>query len=311
MDKVFAAWSKHTVQRLQQLKPGFKPKELIHEISEELLTAYTNKALLDKYDVYQHLMNYWQETMQDDCYIITADGWKAEPYRIIVKNKAGKDVDKGWACDLVPAQLVIGRYFSKEKKELQQLEADKETLTAQLAELEEEHSAEEGFFVTLEKINKATVQKRLKELKEATPKKLTKPVEVLSMAAEDAAPYVDPKEELTEQQVLELYLSLSEKQTQLNSQIKTATEELDKKTLAKYPTLTENEIKQLVINDKWITSIKKAIQTEMERVSQRLTQRIKELAERYDTPLPQHNKEVAALEEKINAHLIKMGFVWN
>lgn len=96
----------------------------------------------------------------------------------------------------------------------------------------------------------------------------------------------------------------------MNTQIKTAAEELDKKTLAKYPTLTEDDVKQLVINDKWMTSIKKSIQTEMERISQRLTLRIKELAERYETPLPQQNMEVAVLEEKVNAHLIKMGFVW-
>lgn len=314
MDQVFAGWSQQTVQELQQLKPGFKPKELIHEISEALLTAYTNKPLLDKYDVYQHLMNYWQETMQDDCYIISADGWKAEPYRIMVKNKAGKDVDKGWACDLVPAALVINRNFSHEKQQLEQLESDKEAIAAQLTEMEEEHSGEEGVFTALEKINKASVQKRLKELKEIAPKKARKHVEVVSIdsgiAAEDATPYGNAKEELTEKQVLELYLSLSEKQTQFNAQIKIATEELDKNTLVKYPTLTEDEIKQLVISDKWMTSIQKSIQTEMERISQRLTQRIKELAERYETPLPQQNKEVAALEEKVNAHLIKMGFAW-
>lgn len=310
MDKVFAAWRERTVQRLQQLKPGFRPKQLIHDISEDLLATYSNKPLLDKYDAYQHLMNYWQGTMQDDCYIITADGWKAEPYRIIVENKAGKKVDKGWACDLVPAYLVIDRYFSKEKQQLEQLEADRDAVAAQLTELEEEHSGEEGYFAILEKINKASVQKRLKELKEATPKKLKKPVEVLSMAAEDAAAYGNGKEEMTEPQVLELYLSLSEKQTLLNAQIKAATDELDKKTLAKYPALTEVEVKQLVIEDKWMAGIQKAIQTEMERISQRLTQRIKELAERYETPLPQQNREVDVLEEKVNAHLIKMGFSW-
>jgi type I restriction enzyme M protein len=48
----------------------------------------------------------------------------------------------------------------------------------------------------------------------------------------------------------------------------------------------------------------------MERISQRLTQRIKELAERYDTPLPQQTVEVAELEAKVSAHLQKMGFVW-
>jgi type I restriction enzyme M protein len=311
MDKVFAAWSEHAVQRLQQLKPGFKPKELIHEISEELLATYTDKPLLDKYDVYQHVMNYWQGTMQDDCYIITADGWKAEPYRIIIENKAGKKVDKGWACDLVPAQLVVDRYFANEKQQLVQLEADRETVAAQLTELEEEHSGEDGFFSAVEKINRASIQKRLKELKEATPKKKKQVVEQFSMAAEDASPYGKAAEEMTEQQVLELYFTLTDKQAQLNAQIRTFIEELDKKTLAKYSLLTKDEIKQLVVDDKWMTNIKKAIQTEMERVSQRLTQRIKELAERYETPLPQHNKAVAALEEKVNAHLNKMGFECN
>jgi type I restriction enzyme M protein len=49
----------------------------------------------------------------------------------------------------------------------------------------------------------------------------------------------------------------------------------------------------------------------MERISQCLTQRIKELAERYETPLPRQTSEVADLETKVKAHLGKMGFVWN
>jgi len=60
-----------------------------------------------------------------------------------------------------------------------------------------------------------------------------------------------------------------------------------------------------------MASIERSVKTEMERISQRLTQRIKELAERYETPLPKQKTEVAAFEEKVNAHLQKMGFVWN
>lgn len=313
MDKVFAAWQKHTVKVLKQLTPGFNPKELIHQVSEDLLKTYTNRHLLDKYDVYQHLMNYWHDTMQDDCYFITVDGWKAEPYRIIVENKAGKKVDKGWTCDLVPAYLVVDRYFPKEKKHLELLETEKEATSAQITELEEEHSGEEGFFSAMEKINKATVQKRLKEIKEASPKK-RQPVRmragVAAMAAEDMPSYANEAGSMTEEQVLELYLSLTETQAHLSTEIKAAKEELDRKTLLKYPALTEDHVKQLVVDDKWMTSIKKSVQTEMERISQRLTQRIKELAERYETPLPQQNKEVAALEEKVKAHLAKMGFIW-
>jgi type I restriction enzyme M protein len=309
MDKVFAEWKVRTTKILKELEPGFKPKQLIHQISEDLLLVYSKRHLLDKYDVYQHLMNFWYEdTIQDDCYIITAEGWKAEVYRIIVENKKGTKVDKGWACDLVPTYLVIDRYFSKEKKHIEQLEADREIIAAQLAELEEEYSGEEGYFADMEKLNKANVQKRLKKLGEKKIKK--EPVPELSMADEPGCSFDSNNGELSEHDVLVKYLSLAEKQSQLSAQIKEATDELDKKTLAKYPTLSEDDIKQLVVDDKWVSSIRKAINSEMERISHRLTQRIKELADRYETPLPQQTKDVAILEEKVNAHLIKMGFEW-
>ena len=60
-----------------------------------------------------------------------------------------------------------------------------------------------------------------------------------------------------------------------------------------------------------MATIEAAMRTEIDNVSQRLTNRIKELAERYDTPLPALDKEVEGLEAKVNAHLEKMGFVWN
>jgi type I restriction enzyme M protein len=80
--------------------------------------------------------------------------------------------------------------------------------------------------------------------------------------------------------------------------------------MERYKTLTEDDIKQLVVDDKWMASIERSVKTEMERISQRLTQRIKELAERYETPLPKQTKDVADLENKVTAHLQKMGFVW-
>ncbi|MBL7728408.1 MAG: N-6 DNA methylase [Dinghuibacter sp.] len=311
MNTVFAGWQQQTTQRLKQLTPGFKPRELVNEISEQLLTAYTNRHLIDKYDVYQHLMNYWHSIMQDDCYLLTADGWKAEPARILVETKTGKKVDKGWICDLLPPPLVVNRYFATQKAELEQWEAEKETTAAELAELEEEHGGEEGFFATMDKINRAAVHKRFKELTDAAKKIKKMPVEPISLAAEDPVPYGRPRETPTEQQVLEQWLALADKQAQLHTQIKTATEQLDRDTLARYATLTEAEIKQLVVEDKWMAAIQKAVHTEMERVSQRLTQRINELAERYATPLPELNNTVTALEEQLNTHLTKMGFVWN
>lgn len=110
--------------------------------------------------------------------------------------------------------------------------------------------------------------------------------------------------------VLKTYLDLLARQTATNKEIKEANGELNKKLYAKYPTLTEGEIKTLVVDDKWMTTIAKDIHSEMDIISQRLTQRIKELAERYDTPLPQQTVEVSELEKKVTAHLEKMGFAW-
>jgi type I restriction enzyme M protein len=146
MDEVFTTWKKRTTKKLKALTAGFYPKALVHEISEDLLQAYTDLHLIDRYDVFQHVMNYWMEVMQDDCYLITVDGWKAEVYRILVENKKGTKVDKGWSCDLLPAELVVNRYFKKEKDTIVQLEAERDALTARLEEMEEEHGGDEGFF---------------------------------------------------------------------------------------------------------------------------------------------------------------------
>jgi len=139
MSSHFSEWRAKDSKKLKTLKVGFHPKELIVEFSESLLAHYADQPLIDSYDIYQHLMDYWAETMQDDCYLIAADGWKAETYRITEKNKKGKEKDKGWTCDLIPKPLIVARYFAEEQEVIDALAADLETVTAKLAELEEEH----------------------------------------------------------------------------------------------------------------------------------------------------------------------------
>ncbi|SMD45822.1 type I restriction enzyme M protein [Aquiflexum balticum DSM 16537] len=293
MDDLFADWKTRNTQLLKSLSIGIKPKQTIFRISEDVLSTYTGKALMDKYDVYQHLMNYWNEVMQDDCYLIAVDGWKAE--LSIIKQTKSATV---WDCDLVPKTLVIDRYFQAEKKAIEKLESDKEAIATQLTELEEEHASEDGYFADLDKVNKANVQKRLKELLANKPKS-KKPTYLI--AAEPEAAY-------GEQAILEQYLELIENQAEINKKIKEAIIDLDIKVIERYKTLTETEIKQLVVDDKWMASIERSVKTEMERISQRLTQRIKDLAERYQAPLPKQTNEVKLLEEKVNKHLEMMGF---
>ncbi len=282
MNSLFAEWHKSAAVRLKNLQPGFHPKALIQELSEELLAHYTGKPLIDNYHVYQHLMDYWTETMQDDCYLIAADGWRAETSRLLVKNSKGKEVDKGWVCDLVPRQFVIARYFAEEQEAITRLEAELESLTARIAELEEEHGGEEGVFSGLDKVNKASVTARLKEIK-------------------------GERESKEEADLLREWLKLSGDEADLKKSHKDAETNLDLLAYAKYPSLSEEEIKTLVVDDKWLATIAAAIHGEMDRISQTLTRRVKELAERYETPLPEVNSKVAELEAKVNAHLQRMG----
>lgn len=167
MNTHFAQWRDQSTTRLKALQAGFHPKKLIVELAESLLSHYASKALIDAYDIYQHLMDYWAETLQDDAYLIAADGWKVATYRVIETKskdgKPGKSVDKGWACDLLPKHLIVAR-FAAEQPAIDQLNANLENTTAQLTELEEEHSGEDDVFSGFDKINAAAVKERIKEI---------------------------------------------------------------------------------------------------------------------------------------------------
>jgi type I restriction enzyme M protein len=111
MNAHFTEWRKKRATKLKALQAGFHPKNVIAQLSEDLLAHYADKPLIDPYDIYQHLMDYWAETMQDDCYLIAADGWKAVPYRVIENDKKGKEKDKGWTCDLIAKPFTVARYY--------------------------------------------------------------------------------------------------------------------------------------------------------------------------------------------------------
>jgi len=284
--QLFDQWQQSNTPRLIGFDKDGHPKALIETIAEDLLATFKAAPLLDAYDVYQHLMDYWAETMQDDCYIITADGWVAKTYRIQETDKKGKTKDKGWACDLIPKPLIVARYFATEQAAIEAKQAELEAITTSLAELEEEHGGEEGFLGTLEKINKAEVTARLKEIK-------------------------GDKEAADEVAVLKQWLKLNTEEADYKKAIREAEAALDLLAYGKYPQLTEAEIKTLVVDDKWLTTITAAVQGELERVSQTLTGRIRQLAERYATPLPKLIDEVEALSARVDEHLKQMGLVWD
>lgn len=299
LDQVFTSWKNGVYADLQGIQTDSAPKKFIHHISEELLNAYHEKALVNKYDIYQHLLNYWNETMKDDVYLIVEDGWVAKTKRILEKNQKGKEVDKGWTCDLIPKELVISKYLAKEKSELQDLESELEHVQATQSSLEEEQSGEDGVFGELDKINKAEVKKLLKELKQEP---------ALNMAAEQQATY---GENQSPEEIAQAWLDAYDKQAALKKKIKTKEAELDQLTLEQYSKLTEAEVRTLVVDDKWLACIKADIQTEIDAISQRLTIRIKELGERYDSKLSDLERSLSEVEGRVAEHLQKMGLVWS
>jgi type I restriction enzyme M protein len=273
---LFGKWKKANTARLKGIAPGWKPKALIETLSEDLLETFRKARLLDPYDVYQHLMDYWAETMQDDVYMLVSDGWKA--------HANGKPNN-----DLIPQSLIVNGYFAAERDAIERLEAEREAISRQMEEMDEEHGSEEGLLFEAKadkgKLTKVSVNSRLKEIK-------------------------DDREAADEIKMLEAYLGLIEKEAAANKQVKEAQKALEAKEAAKYTELTEDEIKTLVVDDKWLATLSAAVQSELDHISQALTQRLKELVERYETPMPHQVSRVAELEQKVNRHLERMGFSW-
>ncbi len=296
--QTFADWQTRNLPALQGILPGDKPKALVAQLAEDLLATFKPVSLVDAYDVYQHLMDYWAEVMQDDVYLLVQDGWAAGSQLrevVQVKNKDNKLVwpeahdfvvnKRRYKSDLIPRALLIARYYAAEQAALDAKQAELDAVSAQLAELEEENSAEDMAFAGFEKINDKEVKSRIKEI------------------GNDA----DAADELA---VLKQWLKLSDEEATLKKTVKALEADLDQKAYSRYATLTEAETQQLVVHDKWLATLQVSLQAELDRVSQTLTRRIRELAERYATPLPALADEVEALSAKVGEHLKRMGVVW-
>ena len=287
----FKKWQTPTVSFLKGISNTNHPKAVIQKISDDLLTTFSDLKLIDSYDIYQHLMAYWEEVAQDDIHIITVDGWKAgnEITRLQKENKGKKkDIDglAGLEGRLIPISLAIKTYFAKEQKALDELNTALEQTGVDMDALKDEHGTEEGLLsevIDNDKVSKANVLKRIKEIKNST----------------------DDDDELT---VLEKYSALFEKESDIKKAIKDVEKDLEKKVLIKYPTLSIDEIKNLVVEVKWMTELQTRILGEVDRLSQTLAGRVKELAERYAKPMPEIAKEVEEIKKKVEGHLEKMGF---
>ena len=295
LSKVFVEWQNSIKNKLWSIDKNTRPNQLIFDISESLLHSYKDKALINPYDIYQHLMDYWNETLKDDTYLILMDGWVAELTPL--KNTRGKIVKGEFESELIPFELVINRYFEKEQEEIDGISTYLDSLSAQMTELIEEHSGDEGLLneVINDKgnITKGNLTKRIKEIKGV-------------MVSES-----NYDEDYTEEyEVLHQYEKLVNLEADSKKSLKEAQTKLKKLVYAQYEDLSEDEIKTLIVDDKWLTTIKLRIDGEIDQISQRLSNRITELAQRYENPLPKLEANYTEAQNKVKQHLEKMGLQW-
>lgn len=287
-------WSAHAAT-LNGLDGDSDPKQLIATLAEDLLARYAGAAagtaLIDKYAVYQLLLDYWAESMQDDVYLIVQDGWQVGGVLRELGKQSRESADlvinrKKYKADLIPPDLLVARYFAAEQAAIARLQAQQDAHDQAAEALIEEHGGDDGLLADAMtdagKVTKATINRRLRELKRE---------------ADD-----DPEKGL-----LTELAKIMEAAGAADKAAKAAQKQLDGKLFARYAALTVDEIKTLVVDDKWRATLANAITVETNNLASHLAGRVKLLEERYADPLPQLVTEVDALAAKVSTHLRKMG----
>ncbi len=253
------------------------------------MTCFRQAPLVDAYDIYQHLMEFWAETFQDDAYLIADAGWvEAMRPRLVIDPKDDPDFAIGkqsFKSDLIPAGLLIARHFTAERGAIEKVwKTEIASVEQSLADMAEEHGGEDGLLEEVVgdngKITKQAIAARLRVL-----------------AQDD----VEERGQLTAYQTLLVDLAASK------TLLKDAQAGLDDRLAALYGVLSEAEIKSVVVDDKWLAHIEASVQHELHRVSRTLTTRTAQLASRYAEPLKDVADRADRASSKVMGHLERMG----
>ncbi len=268
------------------------PKTLIESVCSKVLKEFEKVGILDKYGVYQLFKDYYNEVLQDDWFLISFNGFRsAKNLRKLTplkdKNKKANYLEEPdfviqktyYKSDLIPKNLIKQRFFEQEAKELEELENALNEKEALLDEFIEEHSNEEGLFDGL-KINESVLKK---ELKNAT--------------------------DLEDKQILKTALELLEAKNKALKMKNKAYEELELKAFHQYKNLKLGEIKDLIIKDKWLNSLKNALENKILKRINAFTSVLNEIISSYSNSLLELDKEVKESESKVLEHLKDLGLL--
>lgn len=338
--KRFTDWKARHHEKLTSIAKGDKPKELIFEISEDLLNSFSGAALLDKYDIYQILMTYWADQMQDDVYLLVQDGWEAAStvrQLVPIKDKNGKNVYKEdadfeigtgktkskYRSDITQPQLVAKKYFQEKLDLIASLETALSDAQTKLESLEEDHSSEDGPIEVWEaktdagKLTAASVKSALRNALAKFDitlvqweKNLKAMPEGQNVNEKEMAKLLATMEDFFEWDALGQIQDSIAEVAGYTKDLKKAEADLNQAIFEKIPQLSEDEAKTLTVDDKWLATIESRIGEEIERITQALAIRVKTLDERYAKTLPELSDAVDDFSTKVEAHLKKMGLTW-
>ncbi|NHB35778.1 type I restriction-modification system subunit M [Helicobacter pylori] len=274
------------------LEPGFNPKTLIESVCSKVLKEFEKVEILDKYGVYQLFKDYYNEVLQDDWFLLSFNGFesakelrKLNPLKD--KNKKANYLEEPdfviqktyYKSDLIPKNLIKQRFFEKEAKELEELENAFNEKEADFEEFIEEHSSEEGLFDEL-KINESVLKK---ELKNAT--------------------------DLEDKEILKTALEWLEAKNKALKMKNKAYEELELKAFHQYKNLKLGEIKDLIIKDKWLNSLKNALENKIQKRINAFASALNTIISSYSNSLLELDKEVKESESKVLEHLKDLGLM--
>ena len=328
---VFGRWRNESEPLLQGMDEAANPKAIIGVLSQDILSRFAPLPLIDEYDMYQRLMDYWNEIMQDDAYLVASEGWPAahELRSPVPGESADFSVKTGrksvkYVSDLIPPSLIVARFFAAERRELDSLEADAARTEAMKEELEETHTTEGGALDSLEGANgvtKTNVQLRVVELRdmilESHPENapeygLAKSIAKTTFGKREWKKGMEDEDGLfAELDVLHDWLQTEAALSELRKTCREKSNDLYESVIEKYAALTENEIKVLVIEDKWLADIRADADAETERVTRRLATRTQALKDRYAYPMPDLERAVYEFGSRVERHIREMGVAYD
>ena len=297
--EVFDLWRDAHAPFLRNLDHDDVPARVIHALSESLLDCFRDLPLISSYDVYQRLMDYWDAVMQDDVHLVVSDGWleAAKPRATIedrhrrIKEAPDLTVQRRrYKMDLVPPRLIAARWFAAEQAEVDALQAAHDAAARELEAFIEEHVATGdgdagGLAATVNdkgRITKAGVTARLLDVE------------------------TDP-ESHEEQERLLCCLAVMDAETATGRTVKVARGSLDAHVLVRYDMLTQEDINEIVVDDKWFASIHDAVDEQVDQVVRRLATRAQELEKRYRECLFDLERLTVDYATRVHDHLTRMG----